>query len=603
MQSNVADFQALFVVDDLARQIADKWREWYAYRQPWNAEKIELAKFVFATDTRKTSVNALPWKNSTTRPKICQIYDNLLANYLRAVFPNSEWLKWSGNTRETATKDKKDKITGYMKAKIDHPYSNFYRTCKLLFQDYVLYGNCFATTGYENNIYNNGVTYIGPMLYRISPHDMVMDPKATSSQVAVKIRRILTTMGQLKKDMKNKPDLGYSESVLNDILKNRSEMNAMSEGDLAKNEQYSMDGFGTFSSYWCTDTIELLEFHGDYFDVEKGELYQNQVITVIDRMRILSRRDNPAWDGQSLIKHVSWRERPDNLWGMGPLDNLVGMQYRVDHLENLKADCFDQIAHPMWKIKGALEEFQAYPGAQINMDVDEDIEALRPDTTALNADLQIQELMQTMEEMAGAPRQAMGIRTPGEKTKFEVQVLEQNANNIFMNKAAQFERDFLEPLLNSLLEQGRRNLDSLGDTIKITDMTTGVELFRTIIPDDIKGDGYIKPMGARHFAERANTLQNITTVMTSGVLQDPAVGIHFSGLQTALAMEDLLDIEKYDIVSPYVRLAEQAEVQKQTAALQEELQESGATPDPSEIDEGEPADPVGTTPTITQTAQ
>jgi hypothetical protein len=26
---------------------------------------------------------------------------------------------------------------------------------------------------------------------------------------------------------------------------------------------------------------------------------------------------------------------------MGPLDNLVGLQYRIDHLENAKADALD----------------------------------------------------------------------------------------------------------------------------------------------------------------------------------------------------------------------------------------------------------------------
>jgi hypothetical protein len=41
---------------------------------------------------------------------------------------------------------------------------------------------------------------------------------------------------------------------------------------------------------------------------------------------------------------------------MGPLDNLVGMQYRIDHLENLKADVFDLIAFPPLKIKGYVED-------------------------------------------------------------------------------------------------------------------------------------------------------------------------------------------------------------------------------------------------------
>ena len=52
---------------------------------------------------------------------------------------------------------------------------------------------------------------------------------------------------------------------------------------------------------------------------------------------------------------------------MGPLDNLVGMQYRIDHLENLKADVFDQIAYPIIKIRGDVEDFDFEPAARIYM--------------------------------------------------------------------------------------------------------------------------------------------------------------------------------------------------------------------------------------------
>jgi len=96
---------------------------------------------------------------------------------------------------------------------------------------------------------------------------------------------------------------------------------------------------------------------------------------------------------------------------MGPLDNLVGMQYRIDHLENLKADVFDLIAFPPIKQKGYVEDWNWGPGEKIFMAEDADVESLAPDTTALNADQQIHELEMQMEEMAGAPKEAMGIRS------------------------------------------------------------------------------------------------------------------------------------------------------------------------------------------------
>ena len=224
---------------------------------------------------------------------------------------------------------------------------------------------------------------------------------------------------------------------------------------------------------------------------------------------------------------------------MGPLENLVGIQYRIDHLENLKADTFDMIAFPVLKIKGIVEDFNYGPNEKIYVGDDGDVEFMHPDVTALNADVQIDRLEQKMEELAGAPKQAMGIRTPGEKTKYEVQTLENAAGRIFQNKVSYFEETFKEKLLNDMLELGRRNLDG-SDLIKIMDDTDDIALFETITKDDIIARGKIKPMGARHFARRANMVQNLTNFSNSAIGQDSSVSNHISGIKIAKLFEELL---------------------------------------------------------------
>ena len=113
-----------------------------------------------------------------------------------------------------------------------------------------------------------------------------------------------------------------------------------------------------------------------------------------------------------------------------------------------------------------------------------------------------------MEMLAGAPREAMGIRTAGEKTAFEVNQLMTAAGRIFQHKTAHFERVFLEPILNAMLEAARRNMD-YADTIRVLNDDTGIFFFEEITKEDIKGNGKIVPMGARHFAERARRVQNL----------------------------------------------------------------------------------------------
>jgi hypothetical protein len=270
---------------------------------------------------------------------------------------------------------------------------------------------------------------------------------------------------------------------------------------------------------------------------------------------------------------------------MGPLDNLVGMQYRIDHLENLKADVFDMIAHPIAKVQGFVEDFSFGPGEKIYVGEDGNVEFMRPDTTALNADTQIAILENKMEEMAGAPRQAMGIRTPGEKTAFEVQTLDNASSRVFMNKVSYFERNFLEPLINDMLELARRNME-ISDVVRVVDDEFGAALFETITPEDLAARGKIRPIGARHFAQRANQFQNMLNLLNSAVGQDPAINVHISGIKTAQVIEELLNIEKFNLVQPNIRVAEQMETQRMVNAGQGTLDEEQAVGD--ELSSGQP---------------
>ena len=276
-----------------------------------------------------------------------------------------------------------------------------------------------------------------------------------------------------------------------------------------------------------------------------------------------------SWFGKPSIFHVGWRPRPDNIYAMGPLDNLVGLQYRLDHLENLKADVFDQIAYPVKIIRGDVEEFDWTPGAEIYVGEEGNVEYLRPEATALQADFQIDVLMNRMEEMAGAPKQAMGFRTPGEKTAFEVQSLQNSASRIFEHKAGRFEALFLEPILNAMLEIGRRNLDRF-ETVQGTNEDTGSSFFLEIQKSDLLAQGKLIPVGARHFAERARRVQNLTQLMQVKA-SDPSVAPHLSGKEIARILAQELGEER--IFGENIAIEEQAQTQNALSDAEANVQE------------------------------
>src|SRR5690606_30753135 len=163
-----------------------------------------------------------------------------------------------------------------------------------------------------------------------------------------------------------------------------------------------VDGFGNLYEYYNSEFVEILEFYGSYHNNDTGVLETNRMVTVVDRTIEVRNVPIQTYDGQAPIFHVGWRLRPDNLWAMGPLDNLVGMQYRIDHLETLKADAMDLTVHPPLKIIGEVEEFIWGPGVPIHIDENGDVQELGKNLNAIIiADNQIADLENKMELYAG----------------------------------------------------------------------------------------------------------------------------------------------------------------------------------------------------------
>lgn len=573
MSKKVAEILSFAAADQPSQWISNLWVTYNNQRRGKIEEWKELRNYLFATDTRTTSNNALPWKNSTTLPKLCHIRDNLHSNYLSAVFPNDDWLRWEGFSREASVISKSQAIEAYMKNKVREGKTRT-EVSKILY-DYIDYGNAFATVSFEANYVEgpDGVKvpdYVGPRLKRISPLDIVFNPLADTFKDSFKLVREIKTVGELKKMAIDEPENAFLTAALarRDIISEK--MGQYSIEDFDKAVGYTVDGFGNMQEYYRSGYVEVLTFYGDYHDATTGTLYPNRQITIIDRTAIIDDKQIPSWLGHAPIYHVGWRFRQDNLWAMGPLDNLVGMQYRIDHLENLKADAMDLLVHPPLKIIGEVEEFVWGPGVEIHIDENGDVQELGQGLNALiTAANEIQMLEDRMEAYAGAPREAAGIRTPGEKTKFEVQSLITAAGRIFQEKITTFEIELLEPCLNAMLELSRRNLDTF-DVVRVMDDDIGVASFLEITREDISASGKLRPVGARHFSKQAVDLQNMMGFFNSPMSQ--IVAPHVSSKNLTKFLDDVLGVEAYEIFKPNAAVFEQQETQGLMNQASEDLQ-------------------------------
>jgi len=212
MSDKIAELTSVMKADDPAAWITNLWDKYNSQRRGKIEDWKEIRDYVFATDTSTTTNASLPWKNSTTLPKLCQIRDNLHANYLSALFPNDDWIKWQGYTLDDSLKEKAAAIEAYMGNKTR--IGGFRNTVSKLLYDYIDYGNAIATADFKTKYKTmpDGTEvpdFIGPVACRVSPLDMVFNPLADNFDGTFKIKRSVKSVGELKKLAVDEPENAF----------------------------------------------------------------------------------------------------------------------------------------------------------------------------------------------------------------------------------------------------------------------------------------------------------------------------------------------------------------------------------------------------------
>lgn len=518
--------------DSLASAIANKFTGWESARDRWYRNAKETLENLYATSTRDIYNQSKETDNCTHIPKLTQIRDMIITYYLDAMFSLPDYVDWEAYDSESIDFETRTTLKSVCKQMVED--SQFKPIIRELVEDYVDYGNAFATAiNVRETLVNNdqySIIYEGPKAVRIDPMSIYFDPLAVNFAKAPKIIRTIKTLGELMVEAEEMPEQAaeYKEA-LNKALEKRTKIRnelALNAGDSIKDDICSIAGLGSWSEYYNSDTVELLTFYGDLYDIENNKLHKNTRIVVMDRSTVLLEESIKNHGFNCNIFKAGWRDRKDNLWSMSPLDNVKGMQFMVDFLENKRADVFNYISNPVVVKRGDVEMPEdIYPGCEIGVDADSDVSFLRPDATALQADLYVDRYMRLMEEMVGAPREAMGFRSPGEKTAFEVSQLNTASSRLFNEKTRKFETEMLEPLLTLML---RIFLSNPNRTVKIRNVQEdGTVMFDEINLDDLSSQGRFVAMGSNTYTEKARIAQTLMQIYNSGIVSDPLVFNYF----------------------------------------------------------------------------
>jgi hypothetical protein len=581
-KQNVLTVITALTPDTVADEVVLMWDSFKIARQSWEEEMIELRAFLFATSTRTTESGQMGFHNSTTIPKLNHIATTLRANYNAHLFGNPNWIQFEPGDAEEALLAKSELITAYARTKASRKdYLGVNQTCV---DDWVFSGACFAQQRYITEMGTNKlgepyVLYQGPELSRISPADIVFDINASSFKDARKVLRKTYTLGDIAGMVADNSHPEFTKEMLDEMVTTRNFVRAsgvsVATGGVSwKQQAMTRDGFGDMLSYMNSDLVEVHEFYGDMFSLATGEFKRKHKIVVIDRRKVIYDEPMGTANGSDYLYYSTPEQRPDNLMGMSPLARLVGMQYKLDKLENMRADVFDMIANPTVVERGDVDFYgiRGAPGGRYVVDEQGDVKYLVPDTTVLSADFQISNTLEMMEEMAGSPRNASGFRTPGEKTKFEVQFLDQAGSRVFRDRVARYENDFLGPILDDMIQLARDNLGDV-DMISSTNDKFNTIDFINITRDELAVSGRLRAKGSSLYAERANALQNLVSIMGSPVAQ--IFQQHVSRIKLAKALEELGDFKQFGIIMDNIGVQEDQSTQR----MANQSQESTATAD------------------------
>lgn len=567
----------------LVRELVHDYTNMINGRAGWEEECRELDAFLYATDTRSTTNSKLPFSNSTTIPKLAQIYQNMITAYIEHLIPNRDWVGFEAMNSDDATKEKADAAKHYVRSKMEE--SNYEGVLERLVTDYIKRGIAVEHTRHvkrmtvtvEGQIIPH---YTGTVAERIHPSDFLYDVTASSLDSARKCIRSTYTMGSLRKHIEEETNPVMTLEQFNELRETRRGVRGSIDDNAAGRRKFAAlakDGFGDVLNYINEGLVEVLHFYGDFYDEDNDELMVNYEITLIDRKMIGRKQPMSTWDNSQNI-HVSvWDYRSDSLAPMGPLSRLVGMQYKLDKRENLKEDIHDRFANPTIVKIGDVKEKGVRGGPRHEYVAEEkgDVKFLFPPAEALRGDDQLGLTLSLMEDLSGSPKESIGQRTPGEKTKFEVQILDQGQSKLFRRKVKKFEREIVTPTLQDTLEQGRHHMDAT-DVVRSFNTTMGTTEFTNITADDLNSTGRMVARGATLFAEKANALQNLAQILGGGPLAAELLP-HISRERLFRAVEDLGDLGKYDLFTFGIGIQDQGKLQRMAAKVQDSTTASELT--------------------------
>lgn len=562
-----------------AGDVASLFSEWDGLRETQLSLWEEIDRYVHSTDNSDFSDH---FNHSTFIPVVSEIHDDLQSIMYGTVFPHNDWLGWQPMDQGALDTEKRKKVLSYLKH--IHTLNGLRETMRKVLDDYTRYGNCFVQVVYENRSQETESgevipDYSGPSLRRISPYDIVFNPTATSFENTPKIIRELKSIGGFMSWVQGLQARGVQvdEEAIERVRNPNRSSTGVATSVEHKNAQYIPAGMNSIESYYNSGYVEILWFYGSVYDKETQEVTPNRLITVVDGSCVL-------FDVEQVSSRVfkgTWKPRPDNLWGQGALDNIIGINYMINHRENGKSESLDRMIYPDRLYAGEVEEIYDENTDQMKYLTTEggSVQDIAPDASVLSYQSEIEQYEARARRAARLPQQLSGFRTPGEKTAQEVQTLNDGAFRGFINRAEQFEQDVLEKVVKAEIMLAR---DNYGGAIPVPSQDEDrLYEFVQVTKDDLNTNARLVPYGARRFARLLQQQAGLQQLAAGGLAE--IVRQHMDTWKTAEAVNHVFGFEEFEMFDKFASISEEVERTQLVQQAQQEVAMSTEQPTQEEF--------------------
>jgi len=536
-----------------ANTIITTWDKWDRSKSPAINKWREVEAYRYATDTTSLpSGNA--FTHATHMPVTGSIGQDLEAILKQVVLPHEDWFTFEPMDAQAARQEQRKTIVSYLKNR--HALNGFESTIDKLKGDLVTYGNCFSQVSHVDKSVGDREGYVGPQPSRISPYDICFDPTASRFEDSPKIIREIISLGELFRRGEN----GTLDRDQVQLLLKERQVSSSSKSGEDKNEQYTPMGFDTYQSYLTSGFVELLWFYGDIYDADKMELHESKMIVVADTSYTLKEEDIQTASGKAHIYKSGWQDLPDNLWSMGPLENIIGINYQINHRENGKSEALDRLIYPDKVYQGDVEEMYDEDTDTITYLAPEGggVQELAINTQFFSFDLQIDRLTHSARGAARLPSDLTGFRSQGEKTLGEVAALTEGGMRGFIDKAGNLERTTLEPLLKAEVELAHQHFGSAFSVPNKSE--AGFIEMLNVSKEDLSINGVLVPRGSKRFARKNQLLASLTQLSATPLFQVAAP--HLSSIGAANLMGELLEVQDEGLFEENAQVIEATEQQQ-----------------------------------------